>query len=246
MTDNKIRQLSLHKLLLYVFIPALLIFGTYSLATQFRAIIPPFLSFMVIILVVLIPIEIGIILYFSKKETNQFNLSGAFLRYEKMPVYKTLGISVVLILIGGIVFTYISPLERNIMFQTIYKNVPEYYKLSDFFVHYKDYPRFIIIVSFLLYAVSDGILGPIAEELYFRGFLMSRISRFGIGAPVIITVLFSAYHLFSPWEFFTRIIACLPFIYCVYKTKNIYIGMIVHCSLNTASVIMAVLSMIKN
>ncbi|WMJ89025.1 CPBP family intramembrane glutamic endopeptidase [Anaerocolumna sp. MB42-C2] len=245
MTDNKIKQLSVPKLLLLVFIPAILIFGTYFWATQFEAVIPPFLSFTVIILIILIPSEIGIILFFSKRETNHLNLLSAFIKHEKMPVYKIIGISAVLILIGGIVFTFVSPIERNIMFHTIYQNVPEYFKLSDFFIHYKDYPRCIIIISFILYAVSNGILGPIAEELYFRGFLMPRINRFGNWTPVIITVLFSAYHLFSPWEFLTRIIACLPFVYCVYKKKNIYIGMIVHCTLNTASVIMAVLSLLK-
>ena len=37
------------------------------------------------------------------------------------------------------------------------------------------------------------------EELYFRGYLLPRISRLGAWAPLVNTVLFSLYHLFTPW-----------------------------------------------
>ena len=68
----------------------------------------------------------------------------------------------------------------------------------------------------------------------------------GYGLQQIISVLFSLYHLFSPWENATRIIACLPFVYCVYRRKNVFIGMIVHCSLNMASVIMMIMSILSD
>ncbi len=243
MTDNQIKQVSIKKLLLFVFAPALLILGAYSWALQFRAVVPPFLSLMIIILVVLIPSEIGIILYHSKKETGKLNFQSAFIFHERIPVIKIIGISLILMILAALVFTFISPIESSITIKSIYHWIPEYFKLADFFQNYNNYPRGIVITSMVLYAVANGFLGPITEELYFRGFLMPRINRFGNWTPLIIAVLFSAYHLFSPWEFITRIIACLPFIYCVYKKKNIYIGMVVHCLLNTASVIIAIINM---
>ncbi len=244
MTDNKIKQISIKKLLLFVFAPALLILGTYSWAVQFRAAVPPFLSFMIIILVVLIPSEIGIILYHSKKETGKFNFQSAFIMHEKIPVIKIIGISIILMIFAAMIFTFISPIESSITIKSIYSGIPEYFKLADFFQNYGNYPGGIVMASMVLYAVANGLLGPIAEELYFRGFLMPRINRFGNWTPIIITILFSAYHLFSPWEFVTRVLACLPFVYCVYKKKNIYIGMTVHCMINMVSVIINVVNML--
>ena len=37
------------------------------------------------------------------------------------------------------------------------------------------------------------------EEMFFRGYLLPRISRLGAWAPLVNTVLFSLYHLFTPW-----------------------------------------------
>jgi membrane protease YdiL (CAAX protease family) len=194
----------------------------------------------------LIPCEIGIILYHSKKEHGKYNLQSAFHGYKRMAVPKLICISVFLIVIGALVFTVIGPREDQFMFRTIFSKIPEYYKLGDFFKQYANYPKGMIIATLVTYVIGNGICGPVAEELYFRGFLMPRISRFGNWSPVIITLLFSAYHLFSPWGNVSRILACLPFVYCVYKKKNIYIGMIVHCTLNTASVIMGVIGIISN
>jgi membrane protease YdiL (CAAX protease family) len=39
----------------------------------------------------------------------------------------------------------------------------------------------------------------VVEEMYFRGYLLPRISRLGAWAPLVNTVLFSLYHLFTPW-----------------------------------------------
>ncbi|NNU78071.1 CPBP family intramembrane glutamic endopeptidase [Clostridium estertheticum] len=246
MADRKIKQLSIIKLLLLVFFPAFLILGSYLWALQFRATIPPFLSFMVIIFVVLIPSELGIILIFSKKETGKLNLQSAFIAQEKLSVKEIISISIVLIVFAAIIFTFISPIESNFMFKKIFSKVPEYFKLSDFFKHYGNYSKIIVITSLVLYAIGNGILGPIVEELYFRGLIMPRINRFGKLTPLIITLLFSAYHLFSPWEYITRVIACFPFVHFVYKKKNIYIGMAVHCTLNIVSIVMAIIGLMSN
>ena len=70
------------------------------------------------------------------------------------------------------------------------------------------------------------------EELYFRGYLLPRIAYLRGWAPLINTVLFSFQHLFSPWGNLGRILAFLPIGYTVFWKKNIYIGIIVHCTLD--------------
>jgi membrane protease YdiL (CAAX protease family) len=58
--------------------------------------------------------------------------------------------------------------------------------------------------------VVNAVAGPVVEEVYFRGYLLPRISRFGAWAPLINTVLFSVYHFFTPWQNVGRILGLLP------------------------------------
>jgi membrane protease YdiL (CAAX protease family) len=78
-----------------------------------------------------------------------------------------------------------------------------------------------------------NIATPITEELYFRGFLLPRMARWGIWAPLISVALFSLYHFWLPWENPTRIIALLPLVYAVQWKRNIYLSIAVHSLLNT-------------
>jgi uncharacterized protein len=78
-----------------------------------------------------------------------------------------------------------------------------------------------------------NVVGPLVEELYFRGFLLPRMGRFGNLAPLVNTILFSLYHFWLPWEFFARAIALLPVFYAVWWKRNIYLGIWVHVLLNS-------------
>jgi hypothetical protein len=44
--------------------------------------------------------------------------------------------------------------------------------------------------------------------------------------------LFAVYHVFSTWMVPIRIIALVPFVYLVWRTKSVTIGIIGHCLLN--------------
>jgi membrane protease YdiL (CAAX protease family) len=49
--------------------------------------------------------------------------------------------------------------------------------------------------------------------------------------------LFSLYHLWSPWQLVARILGLGPTVYAVRRTRNVYLGMVVHSGLNTLSVL---------
>ena len=68
------------------------------------------------------------------------------------------------------------------------------------------------------------MLGPIVEELYFRGWLLPRLERFGRCAPVLNAALFSLYHVWAPWQVVSRFVAVLPFIGAVWLQRNVYLG----------------------
>jgi uncharacterized protein len=93
-------------------------------------------------------------------------------------------------------------------------------------------------VTLVAYVAINGLLGPIVEELYFRGYLLPRMERFGRWAPLINVSLFSLYHFWSPWQLVARIVGFGPTVYAVRRKRNVYLGMVVHCSLNTLSVLL--------
>ena len=78
----------------------------------------------------------------------------------------------------------------------------------------------------------NGLLGPVVEELYFRGHLLPRIDRFGRAAPVLNAVLFSLYHFWTPWQNVGRILGLLPWIFTVWRKRSVALSMAVHISVN--------------
>jgi membrane protease YdiL (CAAX protease family) len=95
-------------------------------------------------------------------------------------------------------------------------------------------------VTLVGFAALNAVIGPVVEELYFRGWLLPRMSQLGRWAPLVNVVLFSLYHLWSPWQFLSRIAGVLPFTYAVWWKRNVLLGVVVHVALNTISVITVV------
>lgn len=88
----------------------------------------------------------------------------------------------------------------------------------------------VTAVGFLVILV---ILAPLVEELYFRGYLMPRIGRFGAWAALINVSLFASYHLWKPWDSINLILILAPMVYAVWRTKDIRVGIAVHIMLNS-------------
>lgn len=89
--------------------------------------------------------------------------------------------------------------------------------------------RLVTGVGFLVILV---ILGPLVEELYFRGYLLPRLERFGAWAPLLNISLFAAYHLWKPWDVLSVTLTLLPMGYAVWRTRDIRIGIATHIAIN--------------
>lgn len=101
-------------------------------------------------------------------------------------------------------------------------------------------PAGALIALLVLALIFNGIVGPITEELYFRGHLLPRLERYGRWAPVINTVLFALYHFFSPWRYPVIIIGFLPVAWLVWRKRSIYVSMATHMTINTITVLLLV------
>jgi membrane protease YdiL (CAAX protease family) len=87
-------------------------------------------------------------------------------------------------------------------------------------------------ITLLLAFLLSGFVAPIVEELYFRGFLLSRMEHWGWAAPVINSFLFAVYHFYFPGNVPGIFIAFLPIAFIVRIKKNWIIGAITHSMFN--------------
>jgi membrane protease YdiL (CAAX protease family) len=90
----------------------------------------------------------------------------------------------------------------------------------------------VVANTFLLGIFVDGLIGPIAEELFFRGYLLPRMTYLKKWAPVVNGSLFGLYHFWQPHNLPALIGLGIVFSYAVWKTRNVYVGIAIHCTLN--------------
>ena len=176
------------------------------------------------ILVILIPFELGFLLYQVKKANGRLNLKGIVDFREKLPAWQFVLFSAALFVWGGVVFMLL-PRVDSFFIQNLFAWFPAWALPANALGDASQYTRTAFVLTIILGLALNGFAGPIVEELYFRGYLLPRIPASRWVAPLINVLLFSLYHFFSPWQNITRILALIPLVYVVAWKRNIYIGM---------------------
>ena len=85
------------------------------------------------------------------------------------------------------------------------------------------------VIPLITVVISLNIL---AEELYFRAWLLPKMSRFGGWAWVLNGILFALYHTFQLWLLPLILVASLTFAFIVYKSRSIYPALVFHLVAN--------------
>lgn len=238
---NDVKQLNIVQILLFHLLPGIpILFIAIICANPVWGIgLPIFLSLMLAILFGLMPFQLGILFFVARYEGKKIQDIIHF--REKMSSKKTLLFVLPCILFSLLTFILVARIEHPLW--TIFDWVPEWFRIDRFEVGSMN--SFTLWLTVILNFILNGFLAPLIEELYFRGFLLPRMSILGKLAPLASAVLFSMYHFFTPWENITRIIALIPYIYAVWYNRNIRIGIFVHCTLNTLSAIGMVFTIIS-
>jgi uncharacterized protein len=95
------------------------------------------------------------------------------------------------------------------------------------------------LVAFLvLFLLASGLVGPVTEELYFRGHLLPRLERYGRAASVIGTALFTLYHFHTPWRYPAIFLGYLPIAWAVWRRRSMWIGLAAHLMVNNVFVLL--------
>lgn len=223
------------RVLLIVFMPTSLLTLTYVLVGYLlQNTIPSLLLFFLLSMFILFPIELLVVLFASRKEYGRYSLKSAFSYYQKLDWWKIVAYGALLWAFAGIMTVTIAPLE-NMLFAPIVNRlshiIPPYFDWNNM-DYIRQYSKNTLLLTCVVYFILNVFIGPLVEELFFRGYLTSKISRFGKYTPFIITVLFSLYHFWLPFNNLFRIIAFYPAVYIAWKKKNIYIAIVFHCLCN--------------
>lgn len=197
---------------------------------------PALMAILIAILVVLMPFELGVLFYQGRKLTGNATLDGVVLNRERIPVWQYFVLVLVLFIWGGLAFTLLTPVD-NFLIRSLFAWMPSWNFPAAMMPQVLQASKPALITTVVFAFALNGILGPVTEELYFRGFLLPRIPAGRAWAPLINVLLFSLYHFFSPWANVTRIVALIPLVYAVAWKRNIYISMITHCLLNTVGML---------
>jgi membrane protease YdiL (CAAX protease family) len=197
---------------------------------------PTMMGIMMAILVILIPFELGYLLYQSKKSTGRLSIKAVISEQKPVVWWQFALIVTGLIFWCGLIFISMAPVDKFITNNWFSWLPPTFiFSLSPDSV--SQYPAWAVKVTVIAAFILNGFAGPIVEELYFRGYLLPRIPVSRVWAPLVNVVLFSLYHFFSPWQNFTRILAMIPMVYAVAWKRNIYLSMATHCIGNTIGMI---------
>jgi hypothetical protein len=228
-------QHSLARTVVMHLLPGVLMLAFYVLAAPLvRSLgFPSLMAIYLTILFVLIPFELGYLFYRARK--NGSLLGSVVLYREPVPRAQFVALVLGLFVWSSIFYVLVYPPLDLFFIENVFSWLPGSFFLVEDFARYS---TAALVITWVLGFVVNGIAGPMVEEVYFRGYLLPRISRFGMWAPLINTVLFSIYHFFTPWQNVGRILGLLPLVYAAWWKRSIYVSMGAHVLGNVSVMLM--------
>ena len=194
---------------------------------------PSLMAIYLAILFVLIPFELGYLFYRARR--NGSSLGSVVLYREPVPRVQFVALVLGLFVWSSIFYVLVYPPLDAFLIENVFSWLPDSFFLVEDFAGYS---TGALVTTWVLGMIVNAIAGPVVEEVYFRGYLLPRISRFGAWAPLINTVLFSVYHFFTPWQNVGRILGLLPLVYAAWWKRSIYVSMGAHVLGNVSVMLM--------
>ena len=166
--------------------------------------LPPNFALFAAVLLALIPFELGYMLREGRIRNVRPSLRGVVLNHEHLPLWQYLVLLPVFTLWLFLGFAVLPPLDGWVK-DTFFSWWPSW---LDTTAPIGNLPPAVVVVMVVLGIALAGLAAPIVEEMYFRGYLLPRMSYLKGWAPLVNVVLFALYHLFTLWLVPTRITRC--------------------------------------
>lgn len=155
-------------------------------------------------------------------------------RREELPIFVRLGnlhpVSVPVLVVLG--------LSVNVIIEAMLLILSEAESLKRFFENYNQLANFITGGDFIISLTAVGVVGPVFEELLFRGLVFGELRKIATVrlAIVIQALIFGIYHI-NPVQGTYAFLIGLLLGYIYYRSSSIVAPMIVHVTINTSSVV---------
>jgi membrane protease YdiL (CAAX protease family) len=156
-----------------------------------RAGFPPIAALLAAILIVLVPFELAVIVRASRYRAQGFRSAIPYRR--TLPLRDWVWLVPVLIVAAFIGFGLSMVFEPTVI-AGFFAWLPDWFMRPIDLERAGDYSRDAWLVTLVAYLALNGFVGPIVEELYFRGYLLPRMEWMGRWAPLVNVSLFSLYH----------------------------------------------------
>jgi membrane protease YdiL (CAAX protease family) len=197
---------------------------------------PPLLPFLLAVLLVDLPILLGLMLFEGRKRNGRWSLDGVVLYREKLS-----WVTFAPVFVGAFVVIYalmmvMTPIS-SLWTSTLFSWLPDWMFLDEQ-TQYRAYGKSVLTLVFTLQLVLTGVVLPWVEELYFRGYLMPRLSRYGKWAPLLGGLLFGLYHVWQLFSFPTVFLLGTALGYVVWWKQDIRMSVTLHVFANALTRLM--------
>lgn len=223
------------KVALLAIVPSFIAMLLYVFLGKMQNSIPALLLFLICVGGVLFPFEIYVI---RKNDKKLFNKSD--LKWWQLVLIVGLLFS-----FAGLMMVIVTPLEHSLFSNQIdklNKIIPAYFSWDS--SNLINYSNVMVIITCLFYFLLNVIVYPVIEEFFFRGVLTNKLERYGYLAPIFVTIVFSLYHFWLPFDNLFRIAVFILPSLLAYKYKDIRISIGFHCICNLFSTIIFILGVL--
>lgn len=249
------KQLSVVQLLLATFLPSAFAY------IGFRIVLPALVKNGTPVLIgwpsiasVMLLILVLLAIFLIRSEAKQLGISiWARMCFKRLSL-KEWGLYIVLLILATVLVMGSSGITRAFM-DALGLNVPDY---MPYFLNPRIDPANTdpaILSPDLTIQGNYGLLPLIAitvflniltEELYFRAWMLPKLSKYGAWSWVINGVLFAFYHSFQLWLLPTLLVGSLSYAFIFYRSKSVWTVFAGHLVGNFLLTILSVLMLIAS
>ena len=246
-------QMSAVQFLLAVFIPSGIAFLGFHVVLPVLVAngVPPMIAWPSIASVMLMGFVVAAVLLLNK-EARVLNTSLWTRMCMKKLTIREWGLYIVLMIVALVASLASQSLVLPFM-DAVHLNVPDYMPFflnpainaatTDMSIVSPGLPLHYSYVVLLLMGITL-MLNILTEELYFRAWMLPKLSRYGFWGWIMNGVFFALYHTFQIWQLPTLLVASLFFAFIFYKSKSIWPPLTAHLIGNFLLQILGILMLI--
>jgi membrane protease YdiL (CAAX protease family) len=190
-----------------------------------------YLALLITIPACLVPMEIGLMLFWNARYTGRWSLSQAIVYRQPGTAVDYIALPLLCFVCWGVLSIAILPLSQYLDAHLTFW-LPVWTTQEALITGLASSSPAQRFIAFGLAVLLSGFVAPVVEELYFRGFLLPRMEQWGWTAPVLSSLLFAIYHFYFPGNVPGIFVAFVPISYIVMRKKNWRIGGVFHSLLN--------------